>query len=136
MKCWRYAKSIAADAVNGICAVVERDDAMSMITARSNSMHKEPAPPTGPVTEQIIAIVAEMIDDWGLELDEPIGPDTRLVTDLECGSVDIIHLVVTIEEHFKRPRMGFQELLMKDNRYVDDLTVGQIAAFVSRKLAR
>src|SRR5438128_8425576 len=94
-----------------------------------------PVHATGFVAEQVVAIIADMICDWGVEVDDPIGVHTRLVADLEYGSVDIIHLIVAIEEHFRRPRMGFQELLMKDNRYVDDLTVGQIAAFVGRKLA-
>jgi acyl carrier protein len=108
---------------------------MSRITGASDATLEQRARPTGYVAEQLLAIIAEMISDWGVERDDSIGLDTRLVADLECGSVDIIHLIVTIEEHFRRPRMGFQELLMKDNRYVDDLTIGQIAAFVSRKLA-
>jgi acyl carrier protein len=108
---------------------------MNPTTDSSDRMPEAPVPPTGFVAEQVLAIIADMICDWGVELDEPVGLDTRLVADLEYGSVDIIHLIVAIEEHFKRPRMGFQELLMKDNRYVDDLTVAQIAAFVSRKLA-
>ena len=119
----------------GFCNVVERADAMSAMTSRSDG-YVAAAQPIDPVVEQIIAIIVEMIDDWGVDVDNPIGPDTRLAADLECGSVDIILLIVTIEEHFKRPRMGFQELLMRDNRYVDDLTVGQLAAFVTLKLAR
>jgi acyl carrier protein len=108
---------------------------MATITGRSDSAHNEQAPSTGAVAQEIVRIISEMISDWDVGDDDPIGLETRLVADLECGSVDIIHLVIAIEEHFNRSRMGFQELLMKDNRYVDDLTIGQIAAFVSRKLA-
>jgi acyl carrier protein len=85
--------------------------------------------PKGPVAERIVAIVAEMIDDGPSDF----GLDTRLAADLEWGSIDIIFLVQTIEEHFNRPRMGFQELLMRGNRYVD-VTIGQLAEFVRGKL--
>lgn len=90
---------------------------------------------TGSVEEQVVALIAaEMAEDSGVGVDEPIGLGTRLVADLEYCSVDIIHLIVAIEGHFRCPRMGFHELVQKDNRYVDDLTVGQLAEFVARKL--
>lgn len=82
---------------------------------------------------RIIALLADLVQDWGIDAEE-ITPDTRLVADLEFVSVDIIHLVVAIEEDFKRPKMGFQELLMKDGRYVDEVTVRQLAEFVATKL--
>jgi len=81
-----------------------------------------------------VRILENMLADWGVDAPD-IGPETRLVADLEFVSVDIIHLAVTIEEHYKRSRMGFQELLMNDGRYVDDVTVRQLVAFVEAKLA-
>lgn len=85
------------------------------------------------VEARIVAVLSDMVQDWGVEADEITGA-TRLVADLEFVSVDIIHLIVAIEEDFKRPKMGFQELLMKDGRYVDEITVRQLADFVSSKL--
>ena len=102
---------------------------MTTMTNGSDKTRKGAAQPNDLVAERIVTIVAEMIDDGPLDF----GLDTRLAADLEWGSIDIIFLVQTIEEHFNRPRMGFQELLMKDNRYVD-VTIGQIAEFVSGKL--
>ena len=102
---------------------------MSAMTRGSDKIHKESAQPKGPVVERIVAIVAEMIDDGRSDF----GLDTRLAADLEWGSIDIIYLVQAIEERFNRPRMGFQQLLMRDNRYVD-VTIGQLAEFVSGKL--
>jgi len=107
---------------------------MVTISDEYETMPNGQARPTGAVAEQIVAIVAEMVDDWSVDVGDPIGLDTRLVADLEFCSVDIIHLVVTIEEHFSCPRMGFHELVLRDNRYVDDLTVGQLAEFVARKV--
>ena len=59
---------------------------------------------------------------------------TRLVADMEFASVDIIQLMVAIEEHYNRPKMGFQDLLMNDGSYVDDLSIGQVIDFVHAKL--
>jgi len=81
----------------------------------------------------IIAIIQDMIQDWDLDLDEPIGATTKLAQDLEFSSIDVIQLIVCIEEHFKK-KMGFDELLMNDGRYVDDLSITQLAVFVSTKL--
>jgi acyl carrier protein len=92
----------------------------------------------GPVQKElvfgaIVGIVSEMLEDWGTESDG-VAADTLLAGDLGFASVDLIHLVVAIEEHFGQGRMNFQDLLIKDSRYVDDLTVGEIAAFVTGKL--
>lgn len=85
------------------------------------------------VRDGVIGLLEGMVADWGQE-GAAVTPETRLVADLEFASVDVIHLAVAIEEHFHRPRMGFQELLMKDGRYVDDVTVGHIIEFVAGKL--
>ncbi|BAU48568.1 acyl carrier protein [Sulfurifustis variabilis] len=82
----------------------------------------------------IIQILRDMTQDWDLDLDDDIGVGTKLVEQLGFSSVDIIHLVVAVEEHFSRPRMGFDELLMREGRYVDDLSVSQVASFVTSKL--
>jgi acyl carrier protein len=85
------------------------------------------------IQSDIIEILKDMTQEWDLDVDE-IGPDTKLVEDLSFASVDIIHLVVSIEEHFKQ-KLGFNELLMSDGRYVDDLSINEVTNFVSRKLA-
>lgn len=86
------------------------------------------------VQQTIIGIIDDLSQDWGIDLDEPMNGNTRLVHDMQFASVDIIQLVVAIEEHYQRPKMGFQDLLMNDGSYVDDLSVAQIAHFVNEKL--
>lgn len=75
-------------------------------------------------------VLEDFIEDWDVELDEPIGRDTMLLADLEFESIDIIQLVVAIEEAFGKRKLPFEQVLMKDGRYVDDLSVGQIADFL------
>ena len=83
--------------------------------------------------ETVIAIVDDLTQDWGLDLEAPVGADTKLAADLQFASVDIIQLCVALEQCFGR-RFGFQDLLMKDGSYVGDLALSQFAAFVDSKL--
>ncbi len=85
-----------------------------------------------PIQSTIIEILKDIIQDWDLGADE-ISLETQLVADLSFASIDIIHFVVAIEDHFKQ-KFGFAQLLMQDGRYVDDLSVEQIVNFVSKQL--
>ncbi|MBD0301432.1 MAG: acyl carrier protein [Tolypothrix sp. T3-bin4] len=84
------------------------------------------------IQSNIIEILKDITQEWGIDVDD-INSGTKLVEDLSFVSVDIIHLVVSIEEHFKQ-KLGFNELLMQDGKYVDDLSIDKLASFVSRKL--
>ena len=81
------------------------------------------------------SILEQMLDDWGVELDEPLNSNSQLVADLEFSSIDIIHLAMALEQYFERPKLGFNELLMHDGQYIDDLSVGKIVDFLVIKLA-
>lgn len=84
--------------------------------------------------ETVVAVVDDLTQDWGLELDAPLGAEMRLAADLQFASVDIIQLCVALEQCYGR-RFGFQDLLMKDGSYVGDLTLDQFAVFIDAKLA-
>lgn len=84
------------------------------------------------VQSDIIEILKDMTQEWDMDLSE-INSETKLMEDLGFVSVDIIHLVVSIEEHFKQ-KLGFNALLMRDGRYVDDLSIEEISSFVSSQL--
>lgn len=84
--------------------------------------------------ETVIAVVDDLVQDWGLDLDGGIGAATRVVADLQFASVDIIQLCVALEQTYER-KFGFQDLLMKDGSYVGDLTLAQFAQFVQSRLA-
>ncbi len=81
----------------------------------------------------VLAIVEDLIQDWGLDLDDPITGHTNLVADLDFASVDIIQLCVAVEEHYER-KMGFQDMLMHDGSYVADLALGEMVRFIAKKL--
>lgn len=83
--------------------------------------------------ETVIAVVEDLIQDWGLELESPVSASTALVADLEFASVDIIQLCVALEQAYGR-KLGFQDLLMKDGSYVGDLRLEQFAAHVGARI--
>lgn len=85
------------------------------------------------IEKTTIAIVADLVQDWGLELNDPISGATMLVADLEFASVDIIQLCVALEQSYER-KLGFHDLLMRDGSYVGDLSIAQVAAHVESKL--
>ncbi len=82
------------------------------------------------IIARLIALLEDFTQDWDQEPDAGMSADTLLLADLGFESVDIIQLTVAIEEEFKLFRTPFDKLLMKDGRYVDDLSIGQIATFL------
>lgn len=87
------------------------------------------------LTGRLIALIEDFTQDWDEELDAAMSADTRLLADLGFESIDIIQLIVAIEEDFGLRKVPFESLLMQDGRYVDDLSIGQIAVFLAPHLA-
>ena len=81
----------------------------------------------------VIAVIEDLIQDWGLELEGGVTADTQLVAHLEFASVDIIQLCVALEQAYGR-KLGFHSLLMRDGSYVGDLSVTQVAHFIEMRL--
>ena len=86
------------------------------------------------IEDRLKATVTDFVADWGLDI--LVERETRLVEDLEFDSIDVIQLVIEIEKSFGTRNLGFQELLMVNGRYVDDLSVGEIHDFLMPRLER
>ena len=84
------------------------------------------------ILSTVTATLENLVQDW--DLATPIEAGTRLVADLGFESIDLIQMVAALEQEFGRPNIPFAELLIVDGRYVDDLTVGQIAEFLTARL--
>lgn len=80
------------------------------------------------IENRLIATLQEFVSDWGVTAE--IDSTTTLVADLEFDSIDIIQLIVAIETTFGKRNLGFQDLLIRDGRYVDDLSVSTISEFL------
>lgn len=88
----------------------------------------------GAILDGVVEILEEMTKEWDTGFSGRIGPDTSLMNNLTFESIDIVMLIVAIEERFGKKGMPFEELLMVDGHYVDDLKVSQIASFLERQL--
>lgn len=86
------------------------------------------------VESVIIDLTKNLIEDWGLD-DVGVTRETTLRADLGFDSSDIMQIFTAIHEHYPGVEFKFQELVMKDNKFVEDLSIGQISVFVLRKLS-
>lgn len=86
------------------------------------------------IEDRLKATVSEFVADWGLDV--LVERDTKLVGDLEFDSIDVIQLVIEVEKAFGTRNLGFQDLLMVDGRYVDDLSIGQMSDFLSARMTQ
>ena len=86
------------------------------------------------IFKNIVHILEDMTCDWDMDFDEPLGLKTRLIADLEFSSIDIVQFLVAIEEHFHRRGFPFEELVMVDGRYVDEIAVNDVVSFLNRHL--
>lgn len=84
------------------------------------------------IEKRLMAILQDMIEDWELELPHPIGLHTRLVEDLGFTSVDLMQLAAAIEQAFAVRGLPFEEVLMEEGRYVEDLDVSTLVGFLTR----
>jgi acyl carrier protein len=82
------------------------------------------------ILQDLISILDNMTSDWDMDLSEAMGPQTKLIADLGFESIDVVQFVVAIEEKFQRRGLPFEELLMSDGRYVDEIRVGDTADFL------
>ncbi|HEX4415798.1 MAG TPA: phosphopantetheine-binding protein [Lacipirellulaceae bacterium] len=89
---------------------------------------------TDQYVQNTIEMLQELTSDWDTDLDAQIGPTTSIVNDLGFESLDVVYLVTAIEQRYGRRDLPFEQLLMVDGRYVDDLTVTQIAAFLQKNI--
>lgn len=87
------------------------------------------------LVSRLVTLLEDFTQDWDQAGEAAMGAETRLLADLGFESVDIIQLTVAIEEEFGLHKTPFDQLLMKDGRYVDDLSIGQIADFLVGRLS-
>lgn len=82
-------------------------------------------------TPSLIVLLKDFTQDWDNDFDGTMTRETKLLADLGFESIDIIQLVVAIQEEVVKKKISFDKLLMKDGRYVDDLSIGMIADYLA-----
>ncbi|MEA1924126.1 MAG: acyl carrier protein [Pseudomonadota bacterium] len=86
------------------------------------------------IFQNLVVILEEMTSDWDLEYTDGIRMETRLIEELEFESIDVVQLVSAIEDRLQKRGLPFEELLIQDGNYVDEITISEIVSFLSRHL--
>ncbi|MGZ9809206.1 acyl carrier protein [Pseudoroseicyclus sp. H15] len=84
----------------------------------------------------VISTLDDAVQDWDLDLEEPIEGSTTLIDDLGFESIDIVQLCVALEEALEKKGLPFEQLFIQDGAYVSDVTVDQITDFLAAELNR
>lgn len=79
----------------------------------------------------LVTLLEDFTQDWDHSFEGAMTGQTRLLADLGFESIDIIQLVVAIQEDILKRKLSFDRLLMREGRYVDDLSIGQIADYLA-----
>lgn len=87
------------------------------------------------VLADVIQVLTELTADWDVDLGAGLGEETRLVNDLSFESIDVVHFVTALEEHYQRRDLPFQDILMEDGKYVEDIRVGDVVDFLAKQFA-
>lgn len=95
-----------------------------------------PTVPKDAILTQLVEILRDMTQDWDVDPGAEIGAETRLIRDLAFESIDVVQLVVAIEERFGRRDLPFEQLLMEDGRYADEISVRDTVDFLHDHLNR
>ena len=80
------------------------------------------------IRTELIAIVSSKIEGWGLE-DIELNEATRLSEDLCFSSIDLLNFLAAVDVRFHR-KLPYERLLMIGDRYRNELTISELAAFV------
>ena len=86
------------------------------------------------VRDAVLEVLKDIVQDWDLEMDGEIKPDSLLIANLGFSSVDFVELATSIEELYPNVELKFDGLIIKDGRLVEDLSVDDVAAFVFKRV--
>lgn len=85
-----------------------------------------------PTLAQIQSLLEEILrsmDDVIPSLPEELGEQTALGADLNLSSLDVMHVLASVDMHLGRP-FEYEPLLMPGGQFATDLTLGQVARYL------
>ena len=85
------------------------------------------------ILAEVVKVLTELTEDWDVDFGAGLGADTRLVSDLSFESIDVVHFVTALEEHYGRRDLPFQDILMEDGKYVEDIRGGDVVDFLAKQ---
>lgn len=85
------------------------------------------------IRDTVVQILTDMTREWDVSPDD-FRPDTQLIADLMFSSVDIIHLLGTVEMKYQK-KFPYDRLVVDENGKYRDLTIGDVTRFVEDHIA-
>lgn len=82
----------------------------------------------------LVSVLQDTIQDWGLEIEGGIGPQTTLINDLEFESIDVVQFCVAVEQALDKKGLPFEKLFIEEGAYVDDVSVSDVVKFLQGEL--
>jgi acyl carrier protein len=79
----------------------------------------------------LLQVIGELDKD-GVDPRE-LDSNSRLSQDLGLSSVDSIHLMISLEDAFKKP-LGLETLVIRNGQYAQDLALGTLCDHVCEQL--
>ena len=80
------------------------------------------------IREAIKEILNEMVEMYDLPATE-ITDELLLIKTLGFSSVDIMHMLASVDMRFER-HLPYDKIMLKNDEYVTDLRFGEIVSFV------
>lgn len=85
------------------------------------------------IESTIFTVVDELLETIESDYEEDVDGNMMLIADGGFSSIDFVQMTVMIESELKR-KVGYQDMLMQNGRYVDDLSVGAVVDFTLERL--
>jgi acyl carrier protein len=86
------------------------------------------------ILDAVRSILHDLIADYDQDFSGEIGPQTWLSADLMLDSLTLVAMIVEIEGCFRCKGLPFDEILLVDGGYVEDIQVCQLVSFLDRHL--
>lgn len=86
------------------------------------------------IEHEVLEVIRQVITDWECSDDFVLSPNTLLVKELDFESIDIVRLVAALEQHFSSPNLPIEKLFLREDSFVDELSVNDVINFVRNSL--
>jgi phosphopantetheinyl transferase/acyl carrier protein len=108
----------------------EGDFVFSALTYQQGAVRMRPS--RQQIQDYLLQKMVELTQDW--DYAEPVGPESKLFTELGFESLDAVVLCTAIQEHYQTP-MPFAELLAEIGQQQRDLSINELTDFVNTHLS-
>jgi acyl carrier protein len=82
------------------------------------------------IMTRVIDVATGLTQDWDRAFAEPIAPETLLVRDLGCQSLDIMVLIGQLSRELERFDVPIERLLHPNGKPASDISLRSVADFL------